>query len=219
MLNPRSPFSAIVPAYNEEKTVGRVVRALMVSGAFRDVIVVSDGSKDHTAGEARRAGASIVLASRKNAGKGMALRKGAKLAKTKYLFFCDADLVGLQYEHIHALIGPVLRREADMCVGFKDRGPFWTWLTFRLPHISGQRALVRGIFDRIPDRSIAGYRVELALNASCRALGCRVAMRRLHGLHFRRKITKLGFWQGIRQYMRMGWELSMGLLLTSVKRG
>jgi glycosyltransferase involved in cell wall biosynthesis len=51
---------AVVPAYNEEQTVGSVIRALRRSAPGWDVIVVDDGSTDDTAVAAERAGAKIV---------------------------------------------------------------------------------------------------------------------------------------------------------------
>jgi hypothetical protein len=70
---------AIVPAYNEEGMVGRVVRDIRRSSAGFDVLVVDDGSVDDTAGEAERAGAS-VLHHPFNLGIGGAMQSGYKFA-------------------------------------------------------------------------------------------------------------------------------------------
>jgi glycosyltransferase involved in cell wall biosynthesis len=51
---------AVVPAYNEEQTVGRVVRALHRDVPGWDVLVVDDGSTDETGLCARRAGADVL---------------------------------------------------------------------------------------------------------------------------------------------------------------
>jgi glycosyltransferase involved in cell wall biosynthesis len=71
---------ALVPAFDAESTVGDVVSALVrdwpEAGA---VIVIDDGSTDHTARVARRAGA-IVLGHPRNCGKGAALRTGLRSA-------------------------------------------------------------------------------------------------------------------------------------------
>jgi len=50
--------AVIVPAYNEERTVGAVVRSLAADG--HEVIVVDDGSADRTGEAARRAGARVI---------------------------------------------------------------------------------------------------------------------------------------------------------------
>jgi glycosyltransferase involved in cell wall biosynthesis len=51
---------AIVPAYNEEATVEAVVRRIHESAPSFDVLVVDDGSTDHTTAYARRAGAAVA---------------------------------------------------------------------------------------------------------------------------------------------------------------
>src|SRR5512146_582304 len=103
----RPAAAAIVPAYNEEATVGGVVRALVGSGAFEAVVVVSDGSTDRTAEEARAAGATLVHSFSKNRGKGAALGHGVMHVDAPIVCFFDADLVGLETAHVDALLGPV----------------------------------------------------------------------------------------------------------------
>jgi glycosyltransferase involved in cell wall biosynthesis len=51
---------AVVPAYNEEQTVARVVRALHRDAPGWDVLTVDDGSTDETGPRARRAGAEVL---------------------------------------------------------------------------------------------------------------------------------------------------------------
>lgn len=97
-------LSVIVPAYNEGKTVSRVINALYsILGASKwsfQVIVVDDGSKDETADEAEKALAAVKLPNdsslvhRKgvNGGKGSAIRAGIPFVKGRYVIIQDADL-------------------------------------------------------------------------------------------------------------------------------
>lgn len=81
----------VVPALNEEATVGDVVTDLRAHGY--DVAVVSDGSTDATAARARAAGAA-VLALPVNLGVGGALRCGFRYALDRgydAVVQCDAD--------------------------------------------------------------------------------------------------------------------------------
>lgn len=64
----------VVPAYNEAKHIGRVIRGLFEHG-WRNVVVVDDGSSDDTASAARAAGAT-VLCHAINRGQGAALQTG-----------------------------------------------------------------------------------------------------------------------------------------------
>jgi glycosyltransferase involved in cell wall biosynthesis len=88
---------AVVPAYFAESSVGEVVRALRerwpgVEGA-PSVIVVDDGSRDHT-GEAARAAGAYVVRHPENRGKGAALRTGFERARAfgaRAVVSVDAD--------------------------------------------------------------------------------------------------------------------------------
>jgi glycosyltransferase involved in cell wall biosynthesis len=59
-MNPTCTYLAVVPAYNEEGTVARVVTAIHERAPQFDVVVVDDGSTDATAEQAERAGAKVV---------------------------------------------------------------------------------------------------------------------------------------------------------------
>lgn len=68
----------VIPAYNEERNIGRVIDSLRAEG-WRNLLVVDDGSSDRTAEIARRKGAE-VLVHQKNLGLGAALRSGFRRA-------------------------------------------------------------------------------------------------------------------------------------------
>ncbi len=207
MIDPTSPVSAIVAARNEEPTVGNVVKILVDSGWFREVLVVSDGSTDHTAMEARHAGATQVRALRINRGKGGALAHGVKRSTGSILFFCDADLHGLRPEHLDLLLKPVRSGRLAMCIGLRDRGRVITALSRWLPRIGGERALRREIFEAIPSHFLEGFMIETALNVYCKRHHLSFDVRRLAGLRIRRKMEKVGWWQGGKEYVRMSWQI------------
>lgn len=84
---------AIVPAYNEENTVGSVVRNLFSSAHVDHVVVIDDGSSDRTGEVAREAGA-VVIRHALNRGQGAALETGqeyARRAGAEYVLHFDAD--------------------------------------------------------------------------------------------------------------------------------
>jgi len=72
MYDPELKAIVIIPAFNESRSIERVVRACL---SYLPVLVVDDGSKDETAYLAERQGA-IVIRQVPNQGKGAALRKG-----------------------------------------------------------------------------------------------------------------------------------------------
>jgi len=63
----------LIPAHNEEETIGSLVEAIKQFSC--DVVVMDDGSEDHT-GEWAKAAGAIVLANSQKSGKGAALQKG-----------------------------------------------------------------------------------------------------------------------------------------------
>jgi glycosyltransferase involved in cell wall biosynthesis len=68
----------VMPAYNEERSIGGMLDALHKEG-WRDIIVVDDGSRDRTTEIAREKGA-LVLSHPRNMGLGAAIRTGLKTA-------------------------------------------------------------------------------------------------------------------------------------------
>jgi glycosyltransferase involved in cell wall biosynthesis len=78
---------AIVPAYNEQATIARVIENLHAEAPDFDVVVVDDGSTDATAAAAERAGA-YVLRHPFNIGIGGAVQSGFKFALDGSYDYC-----------------------------------------------------------------------------------------------------------------------------------
>jgi glycosyltransferase involved in cell wall biosynthesis len=69
----RSQTAAVIPAYQDEKHIGDIVRR--VRRQLDHVLVVDDGSTDQTAQRAREAGAEVIVHNQ-NRGKGEAIKTG-----------------------------------------------------------------------------------------------------------------------------------------------
>ena len=107
---------AVIPAYNEEKTIGEVVRG--VKKFVDEVIVVDDGSKDGTFACAENGGAWVCY-HLINRGQGAALETGKKIALLRgadiiVTFDADGQFVA---EEIHDMVGPIINGEADVVLG------------------------------------------------------------------------------------------------------
>lgn len=156
--------AAIIPAWNEESTVGAVVYAALDAHQVDEVIVVDNNSTDDTAAVAAAHGARVVH--EPIAGKGQALRTGVAATDAEILVFLDADLVGLRPQHVDYLVQAVREGRAHMACGLFDRGPVANHIFLEgLPVLTGQRALHRSLFEQLGSRDIRGYRVEAALNS------------------------------------------------------
>lgn len=93
-----APFvSIMVPAYAEEKTIGRTLEAMLrLDYANYEIIVVSDGSPDRTAAVTRRylgSGRVRLVEKQVNEGKAMALNDALPLCRGEILLIVDADIV------------------------------------------------------------------------------------------------------------------------------
>lgn len=107
---------AIIPAYNEEAQIGKVVSA--TSSHVDDVLVVDDGSSDRTANLAELAGAK-VLRLPFNLGYGAALETGYIYAQRKgYDAIVQLDADG-QHDpaSIESLLEPIFSEKADVVIG------------------------------------------------------------------------------------------------------
>jgi glycosyltransferase involved in cell wall biosynthesis len=114
----------LVPAFDEEGNIGRVVRGICENvGDKGDVLVVDDGSSDDTAGEARAAGAT-VLSLPFNLGYGAALKAGYQYAlRRDYDAVLQMDADG-QHDpsSISALLGPLFEGRAKVIIGSRYLG-------------------------------------------------------------------------------------------------
>lgn len=114
---PAPDVSAIVPALNEEDTLGEVIDRLLALPIDIQVVVVDDGSSDRTPEILRGYGDKItVLTHPKPGGKGNAIRKALTAATGKVVIIQDADL---EYspEEIPMLVEPILKGECAVVYG------------------------------------------------------------------------------------------------------
>jgi glycosyltransferase involved in cell wall biosynthesis len=116
----RQVIIAIIPAYNESETIGKVVAE--TSKYVSSVIVIDDGSTDNTAEVASSMNATVVR-NRHNAGKGAALKRGfieCLKCGPDVVITLDADG---QHDpgEIPKLLQPILDEEADVVIGSRYR--------------------------------------------------------------------------------------------------
>jgi len=192
---------AIVPAHNEAPRITRVVSALVRSGRFGQVIVVDDGSTDDTGAVARATGATVLTLT-PNRGKGDAMRAAVARTRADVVCFFDADLVGLEPEHVGWLLAPVVSGRACMTVGLMDHG-IYSDIQRALPLISGQRCVRREVLARIPDAAWSGFGIEAAMNAAASQTGCAVETVLLRGVSQVSKWHKVGAARGISDGVKM----------------
>jgi glycosyltransferase involved in cell wall biosynthesis len=115
-MNEARSIWAVIPAYNEERSISNVVREL--APCVSSAVVVDDCSRDATSAQAHAAGARTVCHSL-NLGQGAALQTGIEYALAygaDIIIHFDADGQH-SAEDIPALIQPILEGKADVVLG------------------------------------------------------------------------------------------------------
>jgi glycosyltransferase involved in cell wall biosynthesis len=133
---------AIVPAFNEEEAIARVVEEIRAFDPQLEIVVVDDGSHDRTAQVARAAGAR-VLPLPFNLGIGGAVQTGFRYAhENDFELAVRVDGDG-QHDpaQLGAVIEPVLRGEADIVVGSRYLSPGGDGYRSSVPRRVGIRIL------------------------------------------------------------------------------
>lgn len=198
---------AIIPAFNEEKTIGSIIETLKEVPQVSDIVVVSDASTDSTGEVAASLGAKVIELA-ENRGKGGAMKAGLDCTRAEIILFLDADLIGLNREHVYKLLNPVLYGRADMTIGVFESGRFSTDLAQKVaPYLSGQRAVKRSIFEGISGIDMSRFGVEVALTRYIESSDVRVEKVFLEDMSHVMKEEKLGVLKGLAARVKMYWEI------------
>jgi len=201
--------TAIVPALNEEKNIARVLEPLLNAPEINEVLVVDGGSTDQTVAISRKMGARVLEVPHCQ-GKAEAMEAGVKATDAEVVLFFDADLIGLNQEHISALLKPIFNNQAVMCVGIRERWGGLPKLFIKIDPllaIGGERAMKRFVFEKVPVEFKHGFAIETGLNYYCRANKLPVAYVLLKGLTMVVKEKKWGFWTGLKARLLMNWQI------------
>lgn len=162
----------MIPAYNEEKTIGKVIKEVprKIEGIDEvEVLVINDGSTDNTVKVAKEAGADKIVGFKENKGLAPAFRTGLETALgmgADIIVNTDADF---QYDQkqIPDLIKPILDGEADMVLGSRFKG----WIE----HMPSKKKIGNKIATWVT-RAASGYPVSDA-QTGFRALTKETALR------------------------------------------
>lgn len=111
--------SVIIPAFNEQKCIRKVIRLVKKNENVNEIIVVDNNSTDATAMLAEKEGAKVVFC--KDQGKGYAMEKGLQEAKNESIVFIDADINNYSKDVIEKLAEPIVNGEADFVKSLFER--------------------------------------------------------------------------------------------------
>jgi glycosyltransferase involved in cell wall biosynthesis len=112
-------LSVVIPIFNEEPTIGDVIKRLKVTmqkiGFKNELIVVDDCSQDRSLEISKSLGVK-VYSLKKHMGKGYALRVGLAKAKGEIIATIDSD-GSHRPEELPLLLSPILQDQADFVIG------------------------------------------------------------------------------------------------------
>lgn len=200
--------AVVIPAFNEERTIEAVIKAVLHVPFVVETVVVSDGSTDQTAAIARSLGVKVVEL-QENLGKGGAMMVGINSTDADVVLFLDADLIGLQPFHVVDLLLPVVEGRADMTVGIFEKGRLATDLAqFVAPYLSGQRAVKRELLKQLSNLELTRFGVEVALTRFAKTAGLLIEEVELREMSHVMKEEKLGVFKGFLARLRMYWEIA-----------
>lgn len=147
--------SVVIPAHNDADFIGAAIHsALSQSHRPLEIIVIDDGSTDHTAQVARRFGDPVRVIEQPNAGAAVARTRGLEEARGEFLAFLDADdywfpdKLAAQVRHLekHAKIDAVYCRWAE-----------WRWPEVRDPLTVADTARVSAATEPGIDLADSGW--------------------------------------------------------------
>lgn len=113
-------LSVIIPVYNEESTVEKIIKIIDAVDIDKEIVVVNDASTDNTQSiiDSLKLPRLKLFSHPRNLGKGAAFRTGLKEAHGEIVIIQDADM---EYDpnDYSKLIAPIVNNQADMVLGIR----------------------------------------------------------------------------------------------------
>ncbi|HNQ68997.1 MAG TPA: glycosyltransferase family 2 protein [Bacteroidales bacterium] len=212
--------SAIICAYNEEKTIANVILTISESKLIDEIVVIDDGSTDSTDMQIWNLSKSIPIKYihfNKNMGKGYAMAIGAKKATNEILLFIDADHKVKDLDCIQQILDPFLKEESKslMVLGYTTID-FMGLSINPMKILTGERALLKSDIEPIINRmKESRFGVETLLYLYYKSEGKTMKFTHLKNLKHYTKYHKATFLRATRNYITEVLEISITAIRNS----
>lgn len=210
-------ISAVIAAYNEEPRIETVLKVVEKHPLLQEVIVVDDGSKDHTAEVVKRYQVKLIQ-NKQNLGKTLSVKKGIQSAHGDLILLLDADLKNLTKQNIEELVNPVISGKVDWTISLRGNSTALMKL-LKMDWVSGERAVPKKLLldPLIWSRPDVGYGLETLMNKSLLAnKNLRFCSIYLPNLLITKKSEKIGKKQGWKDELKMIKQITKVLPLRKV---
>jgi len=150
--------AVLLPCYNEEKTIEKVIRDFQKELPQAEIYVYDNNSKDRTRELAQAAGAIVKRESRQ--GKGNVVRSMFRDIDADVYIMADGDDT-YPAEFVHVLLQPIFDHEADMVIGDRHSNGSYSEENKRPLHNLGNhlvKTLINKLFSANLDDIMTGYR-------------------------------------------------------------
>ena len=133
-------ISAIIPAYNREKTIARALDSVLAQEyAVAEIVVIDDGSRDGTRNVVERYGGAVCYVYQENGGVAAARNKGVSVARHPWIAFLDSDDYWLP-DHLKRMADAISSTGEKAALYFSDIIPtdlgedsYWNLCGFKIP--------------------------------------------------------------------------------------
>jgi len=160
----RNIADIIIPCFNDGGRISRVISALVGTEEINKIIVVDDGSKKSTKSVLSKLNGVELVTHLENQGKTAALYTGLKKCTAEVVVFLDADLVGINNEHVKDLING-LSDGVVMVLGQREKENFIGRITGIGVAYTGERVFWRKtLVENMDIFNVTGYLIEPELN-------------------------------------------------------
>lgn len=189
--------TAVIPVYNEERTIFGLIKVLLKCRQITNIIVVDDSSSDSTYEVISNLPITIIRQAI-NQGKDLAVLAGVKAATSERILLIDGDLENVAENNINSLIKESAK--SRMVLGILKPQGLLGWLFFLNRYFftrTGFRLVYRKDILDIPRDSFGSFRLESILASQVRQYRWSVKKVVLPGITHIIKERKAGFKWGM----------------------